>query len=172
MSVWTELCRLLKMACPHGQQQNYTEFPVQLWTGGWRASVLVKVGDRRNSRQRRKKYLLIYCCTVPNWLIDNHLSCLQNVIFVDGHSSHTNNLDLLLECNASGRDIKSMCLQAGQTSKLQPLDKCVFGGIKSRWYAHLRILHTNSVNDLPEVWLLSNRHSIVYFKLSHELKNE
>ncbi|OWA55055.1 hypothetical protein BV898_19440 [Hypsibius exemplaris] len=54
----------------------------------------------------------------------------KNVIFLDGHFSHIYYLSFLETCAASDRDIKILVFPAGQTEKLQPLNKCVFGGVK------------------------------------------
>ncbi|GAU89557.1 hypothetical protein RvY_02094 [Ramazzottius varieornatus] len=52
------------------------------------------------------------------------------VVLCDGHYSHVNNAQLFKLCRDSGKDIKLICLPAGQTDKLQPLDNCTFGFMK------------------------------------------
>ena len=81
------------------------------------------------------------------------LNLLQNVIFVDGHSSHVNNLEFLLACKKdnSGRDIKVVMFPAGQTFTLQPLDKSVFGGVKKRWCQCIRLLSAGCSSGLPDL---------------------
>ncbi|XP_055335902.1 uncharacterized protein LOC129586602 [Paramacrobiotus metropolitanus] len=68
----------------------------------------------------------------PNMIIE------KNVIFVDGHFSHLNNLRFLMDCTENCKDIKVICLPAGQTSHLQPLDVSGFGPVKKRWRNYLR----------------------------------
>lgn len=52
------------------------------------------------------------------------------VISIDGHASHMNNLELIMACQSSGKYIRIAVLPAGQTPKLQPLDRSVFGPLK------------------------------------------
>ncbi|GAV06067.1 hypothetical protein RvY_16103 [Ramazzottius varieornatus] len=55
------------------------------------------------------------------------------VVLCDGHYSHVINAQLFKLCRDSGTDIKLICLPAGQTDKLQPLDNCTFGCMKVKW---------------------------------------
>ncbi|GAV07148.1 hypothetical protein RvY_17023 [Ramazzottius varieornatus] len=55
------------------------------------------------------------------------------IVLFDGHYSHVNNAQLFKLCRDSGKDIKLICLPAGQTDKLQPLDNCAFGCMKEKW---------------------------------------
>lgn len=70
-------------------------------------------------------------------------------MFVDGHSSHINNYDFLKACLDSEKDIQVVCFPSGQTANLQPLDKSVFGSVKTHWRQHLQSLAQGMFADLP-----------------------
>ena len=60
----------------------------------------------------------------------------QNIIFVDGHFSHINNVLLSQYCRdfstTTGKRVEVFCLPAGQTAHLQPFDKAAFGSVRRR----------------------------------------
>ena len=66
----------------------------------------------------------------------------QNIIFVDGHFSHINNVLLSQYCRdfstTTGKRVEVFCLPAGQTAHLQPFDNAAFGGVKKRWREYIR----------------------------------
>ncbi|GAV09877.1 hypothetical protein RvY_19347 [Ramazzottius varieornatus] len=66
----------------------------------------------------------------------------KNVIFVDGHFSHVNNLLLVRYCRdhfkETGVEVQIFCFPSGQTSRLQPFDVSAFGPMKKKWNEHLR----------------------------------
>jgi hypothetical protein len=49
--------------------------------------------------------------------------------------------------------IKPVCLPAGQTSRLQPLDKSVFGSLKKIYSDHVREIAANSPDPVSFVFL-------------------
>ena len=63
---------------------------------------------------------------------------LQNVLFLDGHSSHVNCVGLFLACMKQDKEVEVVCLLVGKTAFLQPLDKKVFGGVKQKWTKYLQ----------------------------------
>ena len=81
---------------------------------------------------------------------------LQNVVFFDGHTSHANNIELIrlvLEYETlSGNAVRVVCFPSGQTSRLQPLDVSVFGGLKKNWSDYLRDMHVDADVEVAD-WL-------------------
>ncbi|GAU96001.1 hypothetical protein RvY_07511 [Ramazzottius varieornatus] len=69
-----------------------------------------------------------------------NMTAQKNIVFMDGHHSHVLNVQLFTLCEKSEKDIQLVCLPSGQTHHLQPLDCCVFSGVKSDWthYKNLR----------------------------------
>ena len=55
----------------------------------------------------------------------------------------------LKACIESGKDIQVVCFPSGQTATLQPLDKSVFGSIKTHWRQHLQALGQGVFAGLP-----------------------
>lgn len=100
---------------------------------------------------QKQRNLCLY--VTYNILIDSLIDCLflQNVIFVDGHSSHIHNLEFLLACQESTKSVKVVVFPSGQTATLQPLDKSVFGGMKKRWRQHIRLLTAGWHDGLPDL---------------------
>ncbi|GAU99357.1 hypothetical protein RvY_10374 [Ramazzottius varieornatus] len=76
---------------------------------------------------------------------------LKNVVFVDGHFSHVNNLLLTRYCKffeKTGKEVAIFCLPTGQTNHLQPFHVSVFGGIKKRWRKYLPARRLTSKDNL------------------------
>ena len=100
---------------------------------------------------------------------------IQNVIFLDGHASHTTNLEFLQICKNSNKNIKVVVFPAGQTATLQPLDESVFGGVKGRWRRHIRDLNVGWHKDLPHLSRNTFPHHLVALfgacKLSETLRS-
>ncbi|OQV14864.1 hypothetical protein BV898_10896 [Hypsibius exemplaris] len=75
------------------------------------------------------------------------------------HWSHLS-LQLLVVCadaKKSGLNIQLVCLPSGQTARLQPFDKAVFGGVKARWRQHLQKLHTSVMANPKGKLIISSR---------------
>ncbi|GAU91851.1 hypothetical protein RvY_04030 [Ramazzottius varieornatus] len=66
----------------------------------------------------------------------------KNIIFVDGHFSHINNVTLSYYCKEltqdTGKKVAIFCLPAGQTSHLQHWDASAFGGVKKKYKMYFR----------------------------------
>ncbi|XP_050304919.1 uncharacterized protein LOC126742315 [Anthonomus grandis grandis] len=68
----------------------------------------------------------------------------KTLLIVDGHTSHTTNLDLLEF--AEQNDIILFCLPSHTTHYLQPLDRAFFKSLKSNFYAECRFMIQNNPN--------------------------
>ncbi|GAU94877.1 hypothetical protein RvY_06581 [Ramazzottius varieornatus] len=62
----------------------------------------------------------------------------ENVVFLDGHSSHLSCVAFFVACMEHEKEIRVVALPSGQTTFFQPLDKEVFGGVKQKWHSYLR----------------------------------
>lgn len=81
---------------------------------------------------------------------------LQNLIVVDGHFSHTNNMQLVMAAEEQAvfeKEIELICLLSGQTHILQPLDVSVFGCVQKRWADYLRHFSFKPSKDVSCVWI-------------------
>lgn len=80
---------------------------------------------------------------------------------MDGHASHLN-LDFIQACLKSDKNVV-VVLPAGQTARLQPLDRCFFGGFKKKWKDYLRFMRVS-----PQFETVSRKCKLFYFKLYSE----
>lgn len=64
------------------------------------------------------------------------------LIILDGHTSHTNSVEVLEFCEAN--EIILLCLPSHTTHFLQPLDRSFFKSLKSHYYSECnRFMKTN-----------------------------
>lgn len=70
----------------------------------------------------------------------NGLTDTPAILFLDGHSSH---ISVRIVEHAMANNIKIIKFPSHLTDKLQPLDKCVFGPMKTSW-EQLLVAHGRS----------------------------
>ena len=76
--------------------------------------------------------------TIAFFMMLNCKRVWQNVIFFDGHYSHSRNKEFRHLVESCGKDIVSVKLPSGMTDLLQPLDVGLFGPLKKSWNDYLR----------------------------------
>ncbi|XP_055346321.1 uncharacterized protein LOC129593862 [Paramacrobiotus metropolitanus] len=79
-----------------------------------------------------------------------NMEAQKNIIFVDGYQfSHLDNLELLMECAASDKDMKVVCLPPARPRYRRPLDIGAFGAVKERCrhYLHSASMQLSAAAD-------------------------
>ena len=85
--------------------------------------------------------------------LSGEMKSTRALLTLDGHYSHIYSEDPVEFWRA--KDMEVLCLPAGQTSKLQPLDVSVFGPLKKSWRRYLKSINGVADQVILQVILLN-----------------